>query len=174
MSDCKAAYRDFTHSMRDEVTVSGHLYEALNKSTLNPAYVHTTLDKTATESRNPEGLLPNEQPGSVSSCYVEAFEDRKKASAQPLKNGVISPTYLITLFIAVVLIAAGIAIIVTFGEISKLHSEVAVLQSTSPKQAVSIQALENSIDMRLSDQFNNSELNDELNFKNISISISSQ
>ena len=134
-----------------------------------------------------EGPHPNEQPGSVSSCPVETNEGRKKANALPLKNEVISPTYLIALVVAVVLlIAASIAIITAFVEISKLRSEVVkisklrseVVEISKLRSEVAVlPALENSVDVRLTGieiLVNNSELNDEIHFQNISNSISIQ
>ena len=142
MSDGKAIDCDLTYSVVDELTGSDNLYEILENSTPNPAYGCTTLDKTAAKTGYPEGPHPNEQRGSVSSYNVETNKGSTKANAFPLKNGVISPIYLIALVIAVVfLIVAGIAIIMGFVEISKLHAEVAVLQSALPRQATAIQVL---------------------------------
>ena len=152
MADCKANDYDLTYSVVNEVSDSGNLYAFLDKFSPNPAYGYTTSNKTAAKIGNPEGLHLYEQPGSVSSDLVERNEDIMKANALPLKNVCFSPTYLLALLVAfVLLIAAGIDFTVAFVEISKLHSEVAIRQSTSPKQAMSIQTLENSIDMRLSD-----------------------
>ena len=174
MSDCKANNMT-SHSVVDEVSDSGNLYAVPDKSTPNPAYRYFTCNKTEAKTGNPERPYLNEQPGSVSSQHVRKNEDSVKANALALKNVFIRPTYLIALLVAVaLLIAAGIAFIVAFVEISKLQSEVAILQSTSPKQAMSIQALENSIDMRLNDigvKLNKTELNLQLNWTNISNSI---
>ena len=122
-------------------------YKSLEESTHIPTSVYTTLDRPAAETGNPEGPPPEEQTGSVSSRHVETTENSKKVNNSPLKTRGISPTYVIALVVAVVLlIAAGIAIIIAFVEISKLRSEVAVLQSTSPKETLNIQALESTID----------------------------
>ena len=150
MSDGKAEDCELTYFVGDEVIGSSNLHEVLDNSIANPAYGCITLDKRAAKTGDPEG--PYEQPGSVSSCHVETNECSKKANFFPLKNGITSPTYPIALVVAVVLlIAAGIAITVAFVEISKLHSEVAVLQSTSPEQLESIQALQSAIDSQIND-----------------------
>ena len=201
MSDGKAEDCGLKYFVGDEVIGSSNLHKVLDNSTANPAYGCITLDKRAAKTGDPEGLY--EQPGSVSSCHVETNECSKKANSFPLKNGITSPTYPIALVVAVVLlIAAGIAIIVAFVEISKLHSEVAVLQSTSPEQLESIQALQSAIDSQINDvrkelnsseksvealqraidlqfsdvrnELNNSVQNVELNLENISNSISTQ
>ena len=131
MSDSKAKDSDPPYSSVDEVIGSSDLYEAPDNSTANPAYGCIILDKTAVKKRNPERLPPTEQGGSVSNCYLDANEGRNKVNVFPLKNGVISPTYLIALVVTVILlIDAGIAIIIAFVEIFKLRSEVAILQST--------------------------------------------
>ena len=159
MSDGKAEDCGLRYFVGDEVIGSSNLHEVLDNSTANPAYGCITLDKRAAKTGDPEG--PYEQPGSVSSCHVETNECSKKANSFPLKNGITSPTYPIALVVAVVLlIAAGIAIIVAFVEISKLHSEVTVLQSTSPEQLESIQALQSAIDSQINDvrkELNSSE-----------------
>ena len=158
MSNGKAKDSDPTYSVVDEVTGFGNPYEVPVKSASNPAYEHTTLDKTAAKKGNPEGLFPDEQPGSVSNCHTGTKEDREKANALPLKNRVINPTNVIALVVAVVLlIAAGIAIILAFVEISKLRFEVAVLQSADVRN-----------------ELNNSEKKGEENLENISKSISTQ
>ena len=72
-----------------------------------------------------------------------------------MKNRVTSPTYVIALVVAVVLIAAGIAIIIAFVEISKLRFELAVLQSALPRQATAIQVLQNATDLQFGDVRNN-------------------
>ena len=153
----------------EEVTDSDEMYEVVDESTPNPAYGCTTSNKTTAETGNPEGLHSNELSASDSCCLVETNEDRKKE-----KNSVVSAVNLVALVSAVVLlIAAGVAIIIAFVEISKLHFKVAVLQSTLPMQAMNIQALVNSIDMRFSDiyiQLNNSEHN----LENITNCISTQ
>ena len=168
MSDGRAKGGDLTYSVGDEVTGSSNLYEVLDNSTPNPAYGCTTLEKVGKR----EGPHPNVQHGPVYSYQVNTNKERKKANARPIKNEVLSVAYLIVLLVAI-LIATGIAIVMAFVEISKLHVQVAVLQSTSPKKTETIQALENSIDVRLSGisiQLNISELN----FKKISNSISIQ
>ena len=145
----------------DEVAGSGNAFEEFNKCTANPAYGYTFSNKTASKKGKLEGSHPSEQ------LSVESHVGRKKANALPVKNGAVSAACLISLVVAVVLpIAAGVAIIVAFVEISKLHAAVAELQ-----------ALENSVDVRLSSieiQVNSSELNVGIHIKNISNSISIQ
>ena len=124
MNDGRAGDSDLTYSVVDEVTGSGNAFEVFDKCSPNPAYGYTTSNKTAGKIRNLEGPHPSEQPS------VESHVGREKANAVPLKNGVLSAANLIALVVAVVLlIAAGIAIIVAFMEISKLHAEVAELQA---------------------------------------------
>ena len=158
MSDGRGGDSDLTYSVVSEVTGFRNAQDDFDKSTTNPAYGYTFSNKTAGKIGNLEGSHPSEQ------LSVESKVDRKKTNALPVKYGVVSATYIIFLVVAVVLlIAAGVAIIIALVEISKLRAEV--------------QALENSVDVRLSDieiQVNSSELNDEINFKNISNSISIQ
>ena len=178
MSDGRANDCDHTYCVVDEVIGSSDLYEVLDQCTPNPAYGFTTLDKKTSKSGNPSGQHPNELSGSVSNCNVGTNEDRKKANALPLRNRGISPTYLIVLLVAVVvLIAAGITIIIAFVEMSKLHSEVEILRSTLPKQSESIQALERATDLQFSDvrnKLNESVQKVEQSLENISSSISTQ
>ena len=175
MSDGKATDSDLTYSVVDEVADSGNPnpYEIPIKCINNPVNGYTILDK----AEIPEGSNHYELPGPVSSCHAEAYEDREKGNALPLKNSIISSTYVIVLVVAVVLIAAGIVFTIAFVEISKLHSEVAVLQLTSPKQTETIQALQSAMDLRINDvrsELNNSEKKLKQNLENISNSISSQ
>ena len=124
MSDGKAGESDLTYSVVDEVAGSGNAFEFFNKCTANPAYEYATSNKTAGREGNLEGIHPSEQ------LSVESKVDRKKANALPVKNGVVSAANFIALVVAVVLlIAAGVAIIIAFVEISKLRSKVAVLQA---------------------------------------------
>ena len=178
MSNSKAKDSDPTYSVVDEVTGFGSPYEVPVKSAPNPAYGYTTSDKTAAKKGNPERLFPDEQPGSVSSGHAGTKEDREKANALLLKNRVASPTYLIALVVAVVLlIAAGIAIIIALVEISKLRFELAVLQSALPRQATAIQVLQNATDLQFGDvrnELNNSEQKRKGNLENIFNSISTQ
>ena len=84
------------------------------------------------------------QHGSVHNYQFNTSKDRKKVNDRPIKNGVISAAYLIVLLVAI-LIAKGIAIVMAFVEISKLHVQVAVLQSTSPKETETLQALKTEL-----------------------------
>ena len=84
------------------------------------------------------------QHGSVHNYQFNTSKDRKKVNDRPIKNGVISAAYLIVLLVAI-LIAKGIAIVMAFVEISKLHVQVAVLQSTSPKEIETLQALKTEL-----------------------------
>ena len=69
----------------------------------------------------------------------------------------------------ILLIAAGIAIIIAFVEISKLRSEVAILQSALPEQTMNTQSLESTIEaqfINIGIKINESEQNVNLNFNN--------
>ena len=145
MSDCRAGDSDLTYSVVDDVTGSGNAFEDFDKSTTNPAYGYTTSNKTAGRKGNLEGSHPSEQ------LSVEGHVDRKKANGPPVKNRVVNAAYLIVLVVAVVLlIAAGIAIIISFVEISKLRAEVTELQAL--ENTTSIQQ---NIITQLSSELNN-------------------
>ena len=162
---------DYSYYMGFKDTASVNQYKTLDKGTHNPTSVYITLDRTAAKKRTTEGLPSDEQPGSVSSPHVESTDGSKKVNVLLLKIKEINPTYLIALLVAVVLlIAAGIAIIIAFVEISKLRSEVAVLQSAVPNKAMNIQSLESNIETQFSNigmELNESEQNINLNFEQL-------
>ena len=123
MNKGRAEDGDLTYCVAYEGTNSVNQYTTLDKDVHNPTSLYTALDKTAVKSGNPEGPHPNVQPGSVQvpGRHVDTTEGSKKVNPLQLKIRRISPTYLILLLVTVVLhIAAGIAFIVAFVEISKL------------------------------------------------------
>ena len=136
MSDGRAEDLNLTYSGSQEIPDTYHLYEVPQERTPNPAY----------------------------GCLADKTEDsKKKKNAATSKKRVSSVSYLIVIVVAVVLLlAAGIAFVVTFVEISKLNSEIALLQSTSPKEALSIQALQSMIDQLSSTVSNNTEITEVL------------
>ena len=136
MSDGRTKGLNLTYLVTEEVPDTYHLYEVPQESTPNLAY----------------------------GCLADKTEDsKKKKNAATSKKRVSSVSYLIVIVVAVVLLlAAGIAFVVTFVEISKLNSEIALLQSTSPKEALSIQALQSMIDQLSSTVSNNTEITEVL------------
>ena len=142
-------------------------YEVIDKTTNNLPYIY--LDKTAANKNNPEELHLDKMPGSDFSHHVEKTDDNKKANTVPLKIRRIRPMYLIAILLAfVLLIAASIAFVIAFVEISKLRSEISILQSALPEQPMSIQqAIESTIEAKFRSIKN--ELNKSEQYVNLSI-----
>ena len=145
MSDAIGGDSNRIYSYVNEVTGCGNGFEVLDKCIPNPAYGYTLSNKTAGKIRNLEGSHPIEQP------LVESNVDRKKANALPVKIRVVCAANLIALVVAVVLlIAAGVAIIISFVEISKLRAEVAELQALENNTSI-----QQNIITQLSSELNN-------------------
>ena len=148
-------HEEFEESMSNPAC--GCRHEEFEESTSNPACEYSTWNKNAAKFKCPEESL-------------EKSNDNMKKYSPTSNKRQCCVAYLIALVVAVVLlIASGIAIIIAFMEISKLNSEISILQSTSPEQDKAIQAIQSTIDNEL-----NSEKNVEQSLENISNSISTQ
>ena len=167
MSHGRAEDSDLAYSVAYEDYELLDQYEVVNETTNNPAYI--TMNRTAANKRNSEGLHPDKMSSSGFSHHVEKSADSKTANAVLLKIRGIRPIYLIAIILAVVLlIAAGITIIIAFVEISKLRSEISILQSALPEQPLSIQqAIESTIEAKFRSIKN--ELNKSEQYVNLSI-----
>ena len=172
MSNDRFGDCDLTYYIENKDAGSNEIYEVLESY---PENVYTSLDKTAAKSKNTPP--PNEEPGPNIYYYADSTRNNKKLNSPTTKMGMICAIKLVVVFIAVAaFFATSLAVVLAFVEIYRLPSEVAILKST-PKQTLSIQALESTIGEQLSDirnELNNTELNVGISFENISNRLSSQ
>ena len=163
MSNDRFGDCDLTYYIGNKDAGSNEIYEVLESY---PENVYTSLDKTAAKSKNTPP--PNEEPGPNIYYYVDSTRNNKKLNSPTTKMGMICAIKLVVVLIAVAaFFATSLAVVLAFVEIYRLPSEVVILKST-PKQTLSIQALESTIGEQLSDirnELNNTELNVGISFE---------
>ena len=154
MSNGRGKDLDCTYAVVKDGTNSENLYEVIGMKTANPASVYTMLDITTARARKQEGPPPENQQDGYPSFKVKTTEDSTKKDPSKTNNNKTVVSCLIALLVAFALFifSVSFAFAFSFIEISKLRSELAILQSTSTHLAqFSLENISNTISTQQSD-----------------------